>query len=663
MNRALSIRTLVAGAVVALLIPAFAVLAVKPTGAQQDCQFFDETGYEVCGDLLTFWNENGGLPVFGYPITEAADELNPDTGEMHLTQYFERERLESHPENDPPYDVLLGRLGVEVLELNGRDWTTFEKMDPGEEHYFEETGFAIAPEFWDYWSSHGLEYGDPGFSMRESLLLFGYPISAPQMETNPDGDSVLTQWFERARFEFHPDNDPEFQVLLGRLGAEFIALVGDPGNGNGDDDGVSAELVAEGLTSPLMLTEAPDDSGNLYIVDQVGQIWILMPDGTIAEQPFLDVSDRLVELNPGYDERGLLGLAFHPDYAENGRFFIYYSAPLSEGGPEEWSHTNVLAEFQVSADDPMTADPDSEQQLLAIDWPSGNHDGGTVTFSPVDDYLYLALGDGGGGDDTGRGHVEDWYDFNEGGNGQDVEENLFGSILRLDVDVEGESYGIPSDNPFVDRDGLDEIYAYGFRNPYRFSFDIGGDHRLFAGDAGQELWEEVSVVELGGNYGWNVYEGTHCFDAANPETVPADCPTTVGEGHPDEGDPLLMPVLEFANAKQEGGLGLTVVGGYVYRAGEIDGYDGDYIFGAWSAGEDDAGDRLPGRVFVSDEANATDGLWGFEEIDFSNMDDGNIGAFVLGFGQDNAGNVYVTTTDTPGPTGTGGMVYRLAPAE
>ncbi len=409
-----------------------------------------------------------------------------------------------------------------------------------------------------------------------------------------------------------------------------------------------------------MVTEAPDDSGRLFIVDQVGKIWIVMPDGTMADEPFLDISNRMVELTPPYDERGLLGLAFHPDYAENGRFFVYYSAPLREGAPPGWAHTNVLAEFQVS-DDPMLADASSEREILAVDWPAGNHDGGTVAFGPDDGYLYLSMGDGGGFYDTYPGHADDWYDFNAGGNGQDVEQNLLGSILRIDVDVQGAPYGIPADNPFVGGPGLDEIYAYGFRNPYRISFDIGGDHRLFAGDAGQDLWEEVSVVENGGNYGWNVYEGTHCFDAANPKLALDNCPTTVAEGYPDAGAPLLMPVIEFANAQQEGGLGLTVIGGNVYRAGEIPSFDGRYIFGAWSAGRASDGSYLPGRIFVADEQ--TEGLWGFEELTLTNMPNGNIGAFILGFGQDLDGNVYVTATDNFGPSGSTGKVYRLVPAE
>ena len=300
MIRAHSIRTLFTGAFVVLLIPALAAYGAPRAEAQSECQTFAETGYEVCGDLLGFWNDNGGLLVFGYPIIEAAEEVSPETGDMHTVQYFERERLESHPEKDQPYDVLLGRLGVQMLELNERDWQSFPKMDPSEEHYFSETGFAIAPEFWEYWSSHGLEFGDSGFSFRESLLLFGFPISEPQMETNPDGDTVLTQWFERARFEYHPDNDPEFQVLLGRLGAEFIDAINDPGGG--DTTEIALELVADGLTSPLMVTEAPDDSGRLFIVDQVGKIWIVMPDGTLVDAPFLDISERMVELTPPYDD-------------------------------------------------------------------------------------------------------------------------------------------------------------------------------------------------------------------------------------------------------------------------------------------------------------------------------------------------------------------------
>ncbi len=187
------------------------------------CRYFDETGHNVCGAFLEFWENNGGLAVFGLPLTEEFEEENFDTGEVYVTQYFERQRFEWHPENaGTPYEILLGRMGAEILSLQGRDWHTFPKGNANQPHYFPETGHAIAPEFWEYWSSHGLDYGDAGVSFRESLLLFGYPLSEPNMETNEDGDTVLTQWFERARFEYHPDNNEANQVLLRRLGWELL---------------------------------------------------------------------------------------------------------------------------------------------------------------------------------------------------------------------------------------------------------------------------------------------------------------------------------------------------------------------------------------------------------------------------------------------------------
>lgn len=430
-----------------------------------------------------------------------------------------------------------------------------------------------------------------------------------------------------------------------------------------DSKQAALELVAEGLTAPVLLAEPPDGSGRLFIGDQTGQVYIVGPDGTRLEQPFLDISDRMVDLNESYDERGLLGLAFHPDYASNGRFFVYYSAPLREEAPDEFNHTSHVSEFMVSAEDSNRTDHESEQVLLQIDQPQGNHNGGSIAFGPHDDYLYIALGDGGGANDTGSGgnllgHVSDWYDFNAGGNAQDVEQNLLGSILRIDVDsTSGDTlYAIPPDNPFGD-----EQYAYGFRNPYRFSFDMepdsAGEYRLFVGDAGQAQWEEVSIVELGGNYGWNVKEGTHCFDASNPQAPLDECPDVVGAGHPDEGDPLIDPVVEFLNSNQEGGLGLVVVGGYVYRGSMVPDFENDYFFAAWSGGVDEQGNRLPGRIFVAEPAS--EGLWPFSELQIVNMPDSSLSQFVLSFGQDQDGEVYVLTTDEAGPTGNTGRVYRL----
>jgi hypothetical protein len=195
--------------------------APPPAPAQGNCRFFPETNHQVCGRILEYWDQNGGLPVFGYPITSQVTEQVE--GRSVQAQLFERNRLELHPENARPYDVLLGRLGAGSLGAQGRDWTVFAKADPSAAHYFAETGHAIAPEFWGYWSSHGLEFdGRGGKSFNESLALFGLPLSGAAMETNPtDGKQYLTQHFERARFEFHPQNPEPYKVLLGLLGREL----------------------------------------------------------------------------------------------------------------------------------------------------------------------------------------------------------------------------------------------------------------------------------------------------------------------------------------------------------------------------------------------------------------------------------------------------------
>lgn len=200
-----------------------AAQSLTPADPIEGCAYSDETGHNLCEPFLGFWNANGGLPIFGYPLTEAFDETSVDTGNLYRVQYFERERLEDHPAlAGTDYEVQLGRLGNEVLLAQGRDWREFPRSSPSEANYFEVTGFAVPQVFMNYWRSHGLELGDAGISYRESLALFGYPISPAQEETNQAGDTVLTQWFERARFEYHPDNTVKYQVLLGLLGTELL---------------------------------------------------------------------------------------------------------------------------------------------------------------------------------------------------------------------------------------------------------------------------------------------------------------------------------------------------------------------------------------------------------------------------------------------------------
>ena len=423
-----------------------------------------------------------------------------------------------------------------------------------------------------------------------------------------------------------------------------------------DAPAVGLRLVADGFASPVALVEAPDGSGRRFVVDQVGVIRIVTAGGDLLPEPFLDLRSRIVALMPAFDERGVLGLAFHPGYAGNGRFFVYYSAPLRPGAPAGYDHTARVSEFRVSAANANRADPASERVLLEVDKPQFNHNGGTLLFGPRDGYLYMSLGDGGGADDVGLGHVEDWYAANAGGNGQDIQHNLLGNILRIDVD-RGAPYAVPADNPFAATpgcaDGCDEIWAYGFRNPYRMSFDLGGARDLFVGDAGQELWEEVSIAVKGGNFGWNVKEGTHCFSTDNPDESPSECPDTVGAPHPRAGDPLIDPVIEYANHHQPGGLGATVIGGHVYRGTALPQFSGRYVFGDWSREFEEP----DGSLFVAKSRKK--GLWHMEQLRIATSPTGRVGHYVLGFGQDLAGEMYVLTTDQTGPAGMTGKVYRL----
>ena len=212
-----------------LLVLAIAALALfaptRSADAQTAQRCFAETGFCISGRIQEFWEKNGGLPVFGFPIGPQQEETIE--GKKFQVQRFERNRLELHPENARPYDVLLGRLGADQLAARGIDWQQYPKADPNTPHYFAQTGQAIAPEFWGYWSSHGLEFdGRSGKSFEESLALFGLPLSPAMMEkSRTDGGTYLTQYFERARFEYHPENaGTPYVVLLGLLGRENTGI-------------------------------------------------------------------------------------------------------------------------------------------------------------------------------------------------------------------------------------------------------------------------------------------------------------------------------------------------------------------------------------------------------------------------------------------------------
>lgn len=313
------------------------------------------------------------------------------------------------------------------------------------------------------------------------------------------------------------------------------------------------EEIVTGISNPIYLTSAGDDSGRLFVLEQTGAIR-LIKDGALQSTPFLNIADRVnQDIRTSYSERGLLGLAFHPDYAENGQFFVHYN---------DRPGNTVIARYHVSADNPDAADPGSEEIIFTHDQPFPNHNGGQIDFGP-DGYLYIAMGDGGSaGDPLNSGQTPG---------------SLLGKILRIDVDGEA-PYSIPADNPAnsVNPDLAPEVWAWGLRNPYRFSFDRDtGD--LYIADVGQNQWEEVNFQPAdspgGENYGWKIYEATRRYSS---DAEPAN---------------VVMPIAEYDHSN-----GCSITGGYVYRGQAIPALQGVYIFGDWCSGKlwatyrDDSGD-------------------------------------------------------------------------
>lgn len=410
------------------------------------------------------------------------------------------------------------------------------------------------------------------------------------------------------------------------------------------DTGAALELVAEGFVAPVDLEELPDGSGRLLVADQAGKIHLLPKNGEGERRTFLDLTDRLVSLRPAFDERGLLGLALHPEFRENRRMFVYYSAPLRDGAPENFDHTARLSEFSVKKD-LSAADPASERVLLEVDQPQFNHDGGSLLFGP-DGFLYLSLGDGGGGGDVGRGHSPE-------GNGQDIT-TLLGSVLRLDVDGE-QPYAIPADNPFVGREGRDEIFAYGLRNTWGLSFDPADGGALYGADVGQDFVEEVNILRLGGNYGWRIREGFHCFDPENRTRPPEDCPDSGARG-----EKLVDPIIEYRNIKGDadhpGAFGVCVIGGHRYRGSALPHLEGRYIFGDWSSQW-----GMPRGVLLvaTPPEDEVESRWEVDHFRIATHPEGELDGFLLAVGQDADEDLYIMTSRKQGPDGETGRLYRL----
>jgi glucose/arabinose dehydrogenase len=400
--------------------------------------------------------------------------------------------------------------------------------------------------------------------------------------------------------------------------------------------GIDLAPAANGLVAPVLGVPANDGSGRLFIVDQTGKILILA-NGQILPTPFLDLTSEIPVLNAGFDERGLLGLAFHPQYATNGRFFVRYSKPrvgLSTEpcfGTSRGCHEEILAEFSRSAANPNIANP-TGTILFRVNKPEFNHNSGDVVFGP-DGFLYFTLGDGGGAND---GLSNPTLPHGPIGNGQNINVPL-GKVLRIDVNS-GSPYSIPSTNPFANSAGLDEIYAYGLRNPYRFSFDNrpGGDNRMYLTDVGQNLLEELNFGQLGANYGWAIMEGTNCFDPFNPNTPGTGCNQTG----------LTLPVAVYGRD-----VGISIIGGFVYRGATVPQMLGKYICGDFST----AFATPNGHLFYLDQSAATAM---FRRLRIG-VDDRTLGKFVKGFGIDEAGEIYVMAGSTGGPSGTSGQVLKI----
>jgi glucose/arabinose dehydrogenase len=355
--------------------------------------------------------------------------------------------------------------------------------------------------------------------------------------------------------------------------------------GSQEDTIAFTPLVTDGLEKPVFLTHAADGSPRLFVVEQSGRIRIV-ERGALNSSPVLDIRDRV--LSGG--ERGLLGLAFHPAFRKNGRFYVNYTR-TPDGA-------TVLAEYRLGSS-PRQAMRD-ERILMVVSQPYANHNGGMIAFGP-DGYLYMALGDGGSGGDPGN-------------RAQNTHE-LLGKILRIDVD-RGDPYGIPSDNPFAEGGGRPEIYAWGLRNPWRFSFDFKTGE-LWAADVGQNQWEEIDLIVRGGNYGWRVTEGTHCHSPASL------C----------EAKDMIAPVFEYAHEKGR----CSIIGGYVYRGQALAGLAGHYIYGDFCSGE----------LFALSRSQESDSHRTPRVIAKTSLR-------ISSFGEDETGELYVLDH--------GGGIYRVTPS-
>lgn len=413
---------------------------------------------------------------------------------------------------------------------------------------------------------------------------------------------------------------------------------------------IQLQPVFAGLTAPLLAAMQPGNSQDLFVVLQGGQILRMRP-GSTQRVLFLDVSNQLVgnygDVIPGtaYDERGLLGFAFHPNFQNNGRFYTYISKQtpsraadfMLEPSGTPVDHFSVVSEWTITdaSSEPVTA---VEEEILIIEQPQFNHNGGTLAFGP-NGYLHISLGDGGNANDDGPGH-------GMLGNAQDVDTPL-GSILRIDVDGNNASngrYGIPASNPFIGASGLDEAIATGFRNPFRFSIDrlTGNRYNIYVGDVGQDNIEEIDVIasdSLGGNYGWRFKEGSFffIFNAGTPFI--SDVPP-VGAVIP----PLIDPIAEYDRDE-----GFSVIGGHVYRGASLAALSGKYVFADYSRRIENPN----GRLFYLDDNQ--------QILEFEYLEQPQY--YFTGFSVLVDNELYILGNQSTDVTSNTGVLMKIAPAD
>ena len=429
--------------------------------------------------------------------------------------------------------------------------------------------------------------------------------------------------------------------------------------------------IVTGMGAPDYAISPPGDLNRLFVIEQKGLLQIVSND-SLLPTPALDIQSLIGNsLNPASanDERGFLGVAFHPGFNTPTSpgyqtLYTYSSQPIPAGTSPTYivpngasqGYKNVINEWKMSVADPNVADPASRREIISFGKNANNHNGGTVAFGP-DGYLYLATGDGGNANDVGASHIE------PGGNAQNLSTPL-GKMLRIDplapaltpgsgdpVSGNGQ-YRIPTTNPFQGAGQVPEIYAYGFRNPYRYAFDTANGDLIMA-DVGQNVVEEINRVVLGGNYGWAVKEGTFLF---NRTTTPAGNAGTVGANSPGVPAGLIDPITgTLGTLEYDHGDGISITGGFVYRGSAIPELVGKYVFGDLAIRN--APPRVDGRLFYADLV--TGEMFEFKIPQFANDQLPNQ-VTVHGFGQDGHGELYALVTNTPA-NGAGGILYKFAP--